>query len=491
MPAREWGPIVFAADSTSPVLSRAVQRGTLRRLARGIYTGDTVSAPEAIVRQHLLTIVAHEYPGAVVADRSVPDAGVTADGALFIVHPRRRPVVLSGVAIYPRSGPGPVEGDMPWPDNLWLSSRERALLDNLVFARPKAQVRRTLDQTEFEEWLERLLQDRGTEGLNQLRDRARRIAAELGREKEMKQLDRLMSAALSTRDDVEAVSPAFAARLAGVPYDEERIERFVGLARYLKDTAPAPNPALPVDAGRRRLLPFYEAYFSNFIEGTVFELDEAAKIVFEGVVPSDRPADAHDVLGTYEIVADPAEMRRTPNDPDELEALLLARHAVLMANRPEMNLGHWKTQNNRAGSTVFVAWELVQGTLRRGFEVGGILTDPFARAVFMMFLVAEVHPFTDGNGRIARVMMNAELEAAGEVRIIVPTVYRDNYLSALRGVSFNGNFASLATTLDFARRWTARVDFTNREHAESDLRRTNALRDSAEADQSGVRLILP
>ena len=43
MPAGEWGPIVFATDSTSPVLSRALQRDTLRRLARGIYTGDTVS----------------------------------------------------------------------------------------------------------------------------------------------------------------------------------------------------------------------------------------------------------------------------------------------------------------------------------------------------------------------------------------------------------------------------------------------------------------
>jgi hypothetical protein len=491
MPTGAWGPIVFATDSTSPVLSRALQRGTLLRLARGIYTGDTVSAPETVVRQHLLPIVAHEYPGAVIADRSVPDAGLTADGALFIVHPRRRPVVLPGVAIYPRSGTGPIEGDMQWPDGLWFSSRERALLDNLVIARPRARIRRTLDQAEFEGWLERLLQDRGAEGLNHMRDRARRIAAELGREKEMKQLDRLISAALSTRADVEVVSPAFAARLAGVPYDQKRIERFAGLARYLADTAPAPNPALPVDAGRRRLLPFYEAYFSNFIEGTVFELDEAAQIVFEGVVPSDRPADAHDVLGTYEIVDDPVEMRRTPSDPDELEALLLARHATLMANRPEMNPGHWKTQNNRAGSTVFVAWELVQGTLQRGFEVGRILTEPFARAVFITFLIAEVHPFTDGNGRIARVMMNAELEAASEVRIIVPTVYRSNYLSALRGVSFNGNFSSLAATLDFARRWTARVDFSDREHAESDLRRTNALRDSGEAEQTGVRLILP
>ena len=36
------------------------------------------------------------------------------------------------------------------------------------------------------------------------------------------------------------------------------------------------------------------------------------------------------------------------------------------------------------------------------------LDDPIARAIYMMFLVSEVHPFDDGNGRMARIMMNAE-----------------------------------------------------------------------------------
>ena len=40
----------------------------------------------------------------------------------------------------------------------------------------------------------------------------------------------------------------------------------------------------------------------------------------------------------------------------------------------------------------------------------------------MMFLVAEVHPFADGNGRIARVMMNAELLSGGQTRIFIPSV---------------------------------------------------------------------
>jgi Fic family protein len=63
------------------------------------------------------------------------------------------------------------------------------------------------------------------------------------------------------------------------------------------------------------------------------------------------------------------------------------------------------------------------------------LADPFRKAAFMMFMISEVHPFLDGNGRIARIMMNAELVAAGRSKMIIPTVYRDDYLVASRRLS--------------------------------------------------------
>src|SRR5690606_30968861 len=75
---------------------------------------------------------------------------------------------------------------------------------------------------------------------------------------------------------------------------------------------------------------------------------------------------------------------------------------------------------------------LVRGTLIQGFDFYRGLNDPFAKAAYMMFMVSEVHPFLDGNGRLARVMMNAELVAAGQTKIIIPTVFREDYLGALR-----------------------------------------------------------
>src|SRR3546814_14230139 len=104
-----------------------------------------------------------------------------------------------------------------------------------------------------------------------------------------------------------------------------------------------------------------------------------------------------------------------------------------MDGRPDKNPDAFKTKVNRAGETVFVAPDLVTGTLERGFAFVQALAEPFQRAAFMMFLVSEVHPFTDGNGRTARIMMNAELVAGGEERIIIPTAYRTDSIGRAAG----------------------------------------------------------
>jgi len=485
---RRWPELVFSGDTARAVLSRAVDRGTLRRLARGIYTAAVKDDPSEVVRRNLLRVVGHELPGAVIVDRSARRAGPV-DGLLVVDHPRTRPLELPGVTVMPRRGPGHVDGDMEMPEGLWIASVPRQLLDNLDRARGSA--RRTLTDAELEDWVDTLVRERGEGGINRLRDQARALGPVLGRGAEFERLDRVISAALTTGDVGDVRSERLRARAAGLPFDDKRVAGFEALAADLSSRAPDILPAMEIDEPRRRLLPFYEAYFSNYIEGTEFTLDEAASIVFDAAVPTERPADAHDILGTYEIVSDRSEMSRTAQSGEEFEELLLSRHATLMGGRPDKLPGRFKERANRAGATEFVAPELVSGTLRRGFEVGQRVVAPFARAVYMMFLTAEVHPFTDGNGRVARVMMNVELVAASEVRIIIPTVYRNNYLAALRGATHGGHYAGLYAMLDFARRWTAQVDFSSRNSAEADLVRTNALRDPTEAEDAGIRLLLP
>lgn len=122
-------------------------------------------------------------------------------------------------------------------------------------------------------------------------------------------------------------------------------------------------------------------------------------------------------------------------EAQEFLTRLTQAHETLMGGRPEASPGKWKSRPNQAGATRFVEPDLVQGTLRRGWETARTLPSAVARAAMMMFVITEVHPFNAGNGRIARAFMSAELVQAGECRILIPTVYREDYLGGLRALS--------------------------------------------------------
>jgi len=485
-------PEVFPASAAPrSTVSDALRRGELQRLARGLYTRNLTDPPEQVVRRNLWDVVAALYPGALIGDRSARLSRPAEDGSLFLVHPKPGETQLPGLVLRPRSGPPPTTGDLPLPAGLYMSSVPRALLENAALSRGRrGRVPRTLNRSELEEWLESLIEQQGEEGFRALREEVRALAPRLALDEELAVLDPLMGAVLGTRQ-VRAASPRLRARQKGFPYDAERVGLFETLFHALDATAPVVRPVLDPDAERYRFLPFFEAYFSNFIEGTEFAVEEAREIVFEGVIPPARPEDAHDVTGTYRLVSDRAEMSRLPGNAAELVELLKARHRVLLEGRPEKHPGVFKTEANRVGNVQFVAPTLVEGTLREGFGFCRRLTSPFARAVFQMFLISEVHPFDDANGRIARVMMNAELVCAAEQRIIIPQVYRNNYLMGLRALSVNGRAGALIATLDFAQRYTAAIDYSSFGGARGMLEQTNAFRDPAEADAAGVRLVLP
>jgi hypothetical protein len=238
-------------------------------------------------------------------------------------------------------------------------------------------------------------------------------------------------------------------------------------------------------------LSFFEAYFSNFIEGIEFEVDEAKEIAFDNKIPTNRPEDAYDILGTYHIVSSRNEMSKTAKNFEEFIELLKNRHFMIMEGRSSHMPGSFKANINRAGSTLFVEPKLVIGTLKCGFELSQSIGCPFYRAIFIKFIVSEVHPFVDGNGRLSRVMMNAELAANDEMKIIIPTVYRNNYLSALKAISQNGILEPIIRVLDFAQKYTQCINWSNFDEAKNMLAQSNAFMDSEEAENKGVRLRIP
>lgn len=488
MPDFSTMPEVFVSNTgLATAVSRETKLGRLRKLGSRLYTRNLTEPPERIVQRNLWPLVAAYLPGALIADRTALENRPAADGSVFLIADHKRDIVLPGVILRPRKGPPPLESDRPFIGSLRIASPARAFLENMSPSRARDGVARTFSKREIEERLDEMLRRSGEPALQRLRDEAREIAGLLHLTHEFQRLDTLIGTLLGTRD-APLESPVAIARAAGLPYDPQRLDLFQRLFTELAGSAPVTRLARSTDGVA---LPFFEAYFSNFIEGTEFAVDEAADIIFKGQIPSARPEDAHDVLGTWKVVSDEHEMSRLPRNLDELATLLKSRHARIMEGRPDKGPGRFKADPNRAGSTLFVAPELVEGTLAKGFEIYRGLTSPLHRAIFMMFLVSEVHPFSDGNGRAARIMMNAELVAAGESRIIVPTVYRNNYLIALKALSQNGIAGALVRTMDFAQRYTAAVEFAELDRARFILDRTHAFVDPNEADAAGIRLMLP
>lgn len=486
-------PELLIASDADPAAAKRIGRlaatGRLRKLYAGIYTANLDSPPEAIVLRHWQAVVGHLLPGGVISHRSAFDARPY-EGRLVITRGKtRRDLILPGLTVHVVPGPGQcldtLVNDSPY-GALYLASDPRRHLENLTRGRGWSD--RVLPQQAIEESLDRILMVGGERRLNQLRDQARDVAHALGYPTQLKRLDGLIGALLGTQEARKLTAKQSLARAAGRPYDPLRLELFDALFASLNGSALAdiPDPA-PTGAARENFA-FFEAYFSNYIEGTTFTVEEAENIVFHGQIIENRSEDSHDVLGTFDAAMTTPWRDEPPRTAEDFLYWLRSVNALVMQKRAEKRPGEWKDKPNQAGSTFFVMPDLVPGTLREGFERIQALQHPLARAVMMMFVVAEVHPFLDGNGRTARLAMNCVLSAEKLSRIIVPTVYREDYLLPLKALSHNQNASPLVASLTRIQRWSAAFNYSQ---PRSELRETLSRCNAFQEDLRNFQLVFP
>lgn len=449
----------------------------LKKIAPRIYTSNLKDSPEEIIKRNRYQIISFLYPGAVISYRSALEGGVSSAGYIILSYKYTKKISLSGLTIRLVEGPGQLPGDTAFMGGLFLASRPRAILENLTLS--KGKLAKSLGQKHIEAYLDKLARIHDTEELNLIRDQARNIANSLDLNKEFKLLDRIIGAIMRTQT-ADLKSPEARYRAAGKPYDTDCVELFTSLSEAL-----IREPLPRKKEGQRSKqwinnLAFFEAYFSNYIEGTEFSVEEAKEIAFEHKIVTNRAEDAHDILGTFQIVSSIHEMSKTPSNIEEFTRLLRSRHYTLMSARPDRLPGKFKEQSNRAGNTYFVNPELVIGTLEKASEYYHSIQPGLARAIYTMFVASEVHPFVDGNGRISRIMMNAEIVKAEEYRIIIPTVFREDYLLALRRLSRSKDPEAYIKMLSKAQAFTASIEFDDYDTALKQLQDSNAFKEPSE-----------
>jgi len=475
-------------------VSRLAKRGRLRQLYRGVYSSNLRAEDQDVVARNWSQILAYLAPGAVISHRSSFD-GKPHEGTVYVSRAvGRRDIVLPGLRVKALVKPelGPVleapnrsAADVPY-NGVYLASQPRAFLENLTADKRLAP--RQLARQEIEAKLDQILALRGPQALNALRDGARAAAGPLKMQAEFRQLDAIIGALLGTRHAARLSSARALARAQGRPYDAERVALFERVAAQLKNF-PFADIAEPARQGRARdMFAFVESYFSNYIEGTTFTVDEANEIIFAGKIIPMRTEDSHDIKGSFEAAQRDPFYSEAPTDEASFLAWLRRANAEVMRARPEKEPGQWKSEANQAGNTLFVLPELVPATLQRAWPLLGIMDHPMQKALFSMFVVSEVHPFADGNGRAARLLMNCFLSHGEQCRIIVPTIFRDDYLLSLKAMTHQSDADAYIRAMRLCQAWSNELDYdVDVPSVNQQLIACNAVRD----DSRAYRLLSP
>lgn len=146
--------------------------------------------------------------------------------------------------------------------------------------------------------------------------------------------------------------------------------------------------------------------------------------------------------------------------------------------RPEANPGKTKLEVNYAGTTKFVEPGLVRGTIEEGSRLALSVPEGLARAIYYAFIISEVHPFEDGNGRLSRLVLNAELTRMGIHRVIIPTLFHPQYVDCARNLTRNNEPEGFARSIAKMAQWCSQFDYSDLDTVISVLQATNALEES-------------
>ncbi|MDQ3751039.1 MAG: Fic family protein, partial [Acidobacteriota bacterium] len=196
-------------------------------------------------------------------------------------------------------------------------------------------------------------------------------------------------------------------------------------------------------------------YHSNNLEGNSLTYGETKALILFGITAQGKPLKDHfEITGhneainwILEIVKD--ETPLTEKFIRELHSLLLKESSYKEAQTPnrkptrrKIEVGKYKTQPNHVvtitGETFYFATpeetpakmqELIEW-FRKEKEKPDV--NPIILAALFHYRFISIHPFDDGNGRVARILMNFILMQFGYPPVIIKTEDKENYLAVLR-----------------------------------------------------------
>lgn len=187
---------------------------------------------------------------------------------------------------------------------------------------------------------------------------------------------------------------------------------------------------------------------STAIEGNTLTLGETAFVIEEGLTVSGKPLKDHqEVVGharAIDLIYDMASRQTQIIEQDLFNLHKAVQTQIIMdVYKP---VGAWKVEPNgtyiiKDEKQVFFEYaapEDVPDLMKKwldllNVEINTNLSREQAMSAYVDLHVSfvRIHPFFDGNGRMARLISNIPVIKSGSPPIIIPKEYRRNYIMAL------------------------------------------------------------
>lgn len=177
-------------------------------------------------------------------------------------------------------------------------------------------------------------------------------------------------------------------------------------------------------------------YHSNAIEGNTLTLRDT-QLVIEGRAPEGGKSlreiyEARNHDRALRMIE--AWTKQRPGRPPLTDKDLLDIHAQVLADIEPAAAGRFRTERVLIAGTRFVPpgghrfRELIPRMLELANRPG---IHPVLQSAELHYNTAAIHPFRDGNGRTARLLMNYQLLSRGFPHAIIDVAQRGEYLAAL------------------------------------------------------------
>lgn len=201
-------------------------------------------------------------------------------------------------------------------------------------------------------------------------------------------------------------------------------------------------------------------YHSTRIEGNILDRDETFRLLEDKVQPEGKDLffclmseDHHEAL--LRITEDAYSDRHELSAPylQLVSGLVLKRtgsiHNTALGTTDESR-GDYRLHNVQAGGDYFISYTKIYSAVvhfvERVTEMMKTIKKSTDRvplvirlAVFCHFSLIEIHPFSDGNGRTARLIMNYILLKYDLPLLVIRSENREDYIQALKGSRNTGN----------------------------------------------------